>query len=395
MNIFWPEGLQQLADKGEITFKDGERLNLNVLRRLDNGMFLINLKGKSFTAQLQTEPEGKIIRAEVVKSENGTLMLKIIPNAEQSANPAQITTTTTTQQARSVFQLITGTSISPQNAGGAEQKTVLQLPAGTINAQAGEKVDIQILKTLDNGNTLLSIKNNLFEIKLDSQLLKTLNAEVTKADSKMIELTLDKLPVQNLDTNFVKQEVGGFDLAKIMKAFGKFQKLDVQNMTPESLKNAVKNSGLFMENKLINGESLAGDEKAQAYVNSDTGAKEGITRMQVTNMLLAGGLLTFLKTEDENIDDTYMRFKKGGNGQNILYVSTKFSQLGDTMMIIRSLNNNHDVIVKTETDISEELKNIQLDRARIHWAQFKPKDKETMDIKKDIVFNMGNFEVII
>jgi hypothetical protein len=393
MNIFWPEGLQNLADKGEITFKDGERLNLNVLRKLDNGMYLINLKGKSFTAQLQTEPEGKMIRAEVVKSENGTLMLKIIPNADQSANPAQITTTTT-QQARSVFQLIAGTTTAPQGTG-AEPKTVLQLPAGTINAQAGEKVDIQILKTLDNGNTLLSIKNNLFEVKLDAQLLKNLTAEVTKADSKMIELTVDKLPVQNLDTNFVKQEVGGFDMAKLMKAFGKFQKLDVQNMTPEALKNAVKNSGLFMENKLVNGESLAGDEKAQAYVNSDTGAKDGITRMQVTNMLLAGGLLTFLKTEDENIDDTYMRFKKGENGQNILYVSTKFSQLGDTMMIIRSLNNTHDVIVKTVTDISEELKTLQLDRARIHWAQFNPRDKETIDVKKDIVFNMGNFEVII
>jgi hypothetical protein len=393
MNIFWPEGLQNLADKGEITFKDGERLNLNVLRKLDNGMYLINLKGKSFTAQLQTEPEGKMIRAEVVKSENGTLMLKIIPNADQSANPAQITTTTT-QQARSVFQLIAGSTTAPQGTG-AEPKTVLQLPAGTINAQAGEKVDIQILKTLDNGNTLLSIKNNLFEVKLDAQLLKNLTAEVTKADSKMIELTMDKLPVQNLDTNFVKQEVGGFDLAKLMKAFGKFQKLDVQNMTPETLKSAVKNSGLFMENKLMNGESLAGDEKAQAYVNSDTGAKDGITRMQVTNMLLAGGLLTFLKTEDENIDDTYMRFKKGKNGQNILYVSTKFSQLGDTMMIIRSLNNTHDVIVKTETDISEELKGLHLDRARIHWAQFNPRDKETMNVKNDIVFNMSNFEVII
>lgn len=393
MNIFWPEGLQKLADKGEITFKDGERLNLSVLRKLDNDMYLINLKGKSFTAQLQTEPEGKMIRAEVVRSDNGTLMLKIIPNADQSANPAQIMTNTSSQQARSVFQMITGTT--SQSGDTAGQKTLLQLPAGTISAQAGEKVDIQILKTLDNGNTLLSIKNNLFEIKLDAQLLKNLSAEVTKADKNGIELTINRLPVQNLDSTFVKQEVGSFDMEKLMKAFGKFQKLDAQNMTPEALKNAVKNSGLFMENKLSGGESLAGDEKANAYINSDSGAKEGITRMQITNMLLAGGLLTFLKTEDENIDDTYMRFKKGKNGQNILYVSTKFSQLGDTMMIIRSLNDVHDVLVKTETDISEELKEIQIDRARISWTKFNPKDKETMDIKKEIVFNMGNFEVII
>jgi len=385
MNIFWPEGLQKLAATGEITFKDGERLNLNVLRRLDNGMYLINLKGKSFTAQLQTEPEGKTVRAEVVKSENGTMMLRIIPKAEQSANPMQIATSKTQ----------TGQQVATSTTQTSQQKTIFQLPPGTIDVKPGEKVDLQILKTLDNGNTLVAIKNNLFEVKLEAQLLKNFTVEVVKSDSINIELVVDKLPVQNLDTNYVKQEVGTFDLAKIMKAFGKFQNLDVRNITPEALKQAVKNSGLFMENKLVNNESIDGDEKARAYINSDTGAKDGITKMQVSNMLLAGGLLAFLKTSDENIDDTYVRYKKSDGGQNTLYVSTKFSQLGDTFMVIRTLDKYNDVIVKTEVDISEQLKDINIENTRIRWVKFTSKDLDTIDIKKDIVFNMGNFEVII
>lgn len=386
MNIFWPEGLQKLADSGEITFKDGERLNLNVVRKMDNGLYLISLKGKSFTANLQFEPQGRTLRAEVVKTDNGTLQLKFIPKAENSGNPMQITT----QTVQVSQQLPNGQTVQTPL-----QRLLFQLPANTIDAKVGEKVPIQILKTLDNGNTLVAVKNNLFEVKLDSQqLLKNLVAEVVKAD-KIVELAVPKLPVENLNQNFIKQEVATFDITKLMKAFGKFQKIDVENLTGNALKTAIKNSGLFMENKLLHSESIDGDEKARAYVSADRPAQDGITKMQISNMLLAGGLLAFLKTEDEAIDDTYMRMKKKSDGSNTVYVSTKFSQLGDTFLIIRSINNHQDVMVKTEVDISEQLKEIEIGNTRIHWIKYSDKDLEVMDIKKDITFNMSNFEVII
>jgi len=376
MNVFWPEGLQKLADSGEITFKDGERLNLNLVRKMDNGLYLINLKGKSFTAQLNFEPQSNTIRAEVTKSDSGTLQLRFIPKAENSANPLQVTTQTTSS---------------------GQQKLVFQLPAGTIDVKLGDKVPVQLLKTLENGNTLVAIKNNLFEVKLDPQVLKSIITEVAKIDltNDVVELIADKLPVQNLNPNYIKQEVGTFDIEKLMKVFGKFQSLDVANLTPESLKQAIKNSGLFLEHKLLNNESVSDDEKLRAYINSDAPARDGITKMQITNLLLAGGLLSFLKTQDENIDDTYVRLKKGNKGQNTLYVSTKFSQLGDTFLIIRSLNNTHDIMIKTEVDISEQIKELQIENARIHWFKYSKKDLETMDVKGDISFNLGKFEVII
>lgn len=426
MNVFWPEGLQKLAESGEITFKDGERLNLNVVRKMDNGLYLINLKGKSFTANLESEPQGKTVRAEVMRSDSGGLQLKIIPKAENSSNPMRVVTRTVQPQqqaAQSQAKQAVQTTQSEQTAKGAQsampeqseqtapqtakaaqaagqqiqspkQQLVFQLPEGTIDVKQGERVSIQILKSLDNGNTLVSVKNNLFEVKLDSHLLKKITAEVFKADG-LIELVADKLPVENLNTAFVKQEVGGFDLEKLMKAFGKFQRVDVENITPESLKQAVKNSGLFMENKLLHDENMSGDEKMRAYISSDHPAKDGITRMQVTNMLLAGGMLAFLKTADEKIDDTYMRLKKGDKGQSVLYLSTKFSKLGDTFIAIRSLNDVHDVMIKTEEDISDMLKDVNIERARIHWYKFNKKDLETINVKDEAVLNMGNFEVII
>lgn len=282
MNIFWPEGLQKLADKGEITFKDGERLNLNLVRKMDNGLYLISLKGKSFSAQLQFEPQGKTLRAEVIRNENGQLQLKFIPKAENSANPMSVTTQTITSQRPQ-------SSTAPASA---LERLIFQLPKGTIDVRPGEKVPIQILKTLDNGNTLVSIKNNLFEVKLDAQLLKTLNAEVMRTEG-MIELAVTRTPMENLNHNFVKQEVGTFDIAKLMQAFGKFQKVDVANITPDVLKQAIRNSGLFMENKLLNDQNMSGDEKLRAYINSDGQAKDGITKMQITNLLLAGDCLLF------------------------------------------------------------------------------------------------------
>lgn len=397
MNVFWPEGLQKLADSGEITFKDGERLNLNILRRMENGLYLISLKGKSFTAKLDIDPDtqtrssqpqtkqgntsqqaqqtpARTIRVEVVKTKGGSMQLRFIPKAENSSNPMEAATET---------------------ASDGKQKLVLRLPAGTIDVQPGEKVPVQILKTLENGNTLVAVKNNLFEVKLDKQLLKTITAEVFIRDNGAIELIAEKLPVENLNPNYVKQEVGGFDIEKVMKAFGKFQPLNLESVTPDSLKQAVKNSGLFMESRLLKGENVSGDEKLNAIIRADAPATDGITKMQLTNLMLAGGMLAFLKTADKEVEDTVLRYKRGRKGQSMLYVNTKFSVLGETLIIIRSLNTNHDVMIKTETDISELLKEVDIPRVRLHWFKFSKKDLEPMNVKDDIVFNMGNFEVII
>jgi len=384
MNVFWPEGLQKLAASGEITFKDGEKLNLNLVRKMDNGLYLINLKGKTFTAELQSKPQGSTIRAEVVKAENGQLQLKIIPKADRSGNPMQATIQT------AINVKTDGQTASSQ----VPQKLVLTIPQGTIEVKPGEKLPVEILKVLDNGKTLVTIKNNLFEVKLPTaQLLKNFMAEVVKTDSE-IELSVPRAPAETLNPNFVRQEVGKFDIAALMRAFGKFQKVDVTNITPEALKNAVKNSGLFMENKLFNGEAMDGDEKVRAYLNSDTPAKDGITRMQVANMLLAGGMLAFLKTKDEQIEDTYVRYKKSDKGQGTVYISTEFSNLGETFIIIRSLNKHHDVMVKTEVDISEQLKDVKIENTRIHWYKFNKNDLETIDIKNEISLGIGSFEVI-
>jgi len=401
MNIFWPEGLQKLAESGEITFKDGERLNLNVLRRMDNGLYMISLKGKSFTAQLNFEPQGKTVRAEVLKTDSGQLQLKLIPKAESSANQMNIRVETAPVKPQAQQTVMTQSQTAQQAAMGIakgaapQQRLVFQIPAGLIDAKMGEQLNINVLKTLDNGNVLVSLKNNLFEVKPDLlPLLKSVSAEVIKTDG-VIELAAARLPVQNLDPAFVKQEVGTFDIEKLMRAFGKFKTLDVANLTPDSLKQAVRDSGLFMENKLLKGESVSTDEKVRAIMNSDIPAKDGITKMQITNLLLAGGLLSFLKTQDENIDDTYLRLKKGSKGQNILYVSTKFSQLGETFIMIRNFNRQSDVMIKTETDISDMVKDIDIDNTRIHWFPFDKKDLKNMDVKSDIFFNMGKFEVII
>ncbi|MGE4318299.1 MAG: hypothetical protein AB7E96_05280 [Deferribacterales bacterium] len=270
----------------------------------------------------------------------------------------------------------------------------IRLPAGSIPVQEGETVEVNILKMQENGKTLVSIKDSLFELKLGPQVFKSLLAEVT-SKSSLIDLSILRTPVETLDQSYVKQQVSGFDIEKIMKAFGKFQHVSMEDMTAEKLKQSLKDSGLTFENKLLNGHDVAGDEKFNALLNQDTSAKDSLTRMQVTNLFLAGGILAFLKTKDENVDDTLLRYKPGADGNGTVFVSTSFSELGDTLISIRQNKNKFSVSVKTEKDISKELSDLRLENSSIHWYKFNKQDLEMLDPKKDISADLGSFEVII
>ncbi len=312
--------------------------------------------------------------------------VRLIPLDQQSSS---------TQKPQQQTAYTSGSSVKPAEAVIVDGKTqAVRLPAGVIPLEEGETVEINILKMQENGKTLVSIKDSLFELKLGPQVFKSLLAEVT-SKSSLIDLSILRTPVETLDQSYVKQQVTGFDIEKIMKAFGKFQHVSMEDITAEKLKQSLKDSGLNFENKLLNGQDVAGDEKFNALLNQDTSAKDSLTRMQVTNMFLAGGILAFLKTKDENVDDTLLRYKPGKEGSGTVYVSTTFSELGETLIIIRQTKNKFSVSVKTEKDISKELSDLELENGSIHWYKFSKQDLEMLDPKKDISADLGSFEVII
>lgn len=488
MEIIKPEvqTTQPSAQESELVLKEGEKINVNFIRKLESGLILLNIKGKTVSAEADFTPSSKSFSAAVVKTPTGGVQLRFFPPLIEMAEttkplaaadaqyqkPAltantvqtpttqtttQLPTQTTTNQPSNVLTTQQSANSAPQEAPKQESllgtatlkpdpkiiliapeqqiqtstqqgqetqkssaqtiqqnnqyvqstgvkqaetvnsdgKTVMiKLPAGSINAADGETVKINILKMQDNGKMLISVKDSVFELKLSPQVFKTLFAEIQQSEDA-VNLSLLRLPVENLDQSYVKQQVNGLDMENILKAFGKFKSVNMGELNEQNLKTALKDSGLEFENKLLKGETVSTDEKFNALLNSDTSAKDGITKMQVANMMLAGGIFAFLKTQDENVSDTLLRYKKNANGSDTVYVSTTFSELGDTLIVIRPAANNVSVTIKTEKDISELVSSITLENTSIHWYKFNKQDLELLDPKKDISTEIGAFEVII
>lgn len=481
MEIIKPEvqTAQTSPQESELVLKEGEKISVNFIRRLESGMILLNIKGKNVSAEADFTPTLKSFTAVPVRTQSGGVQLKFFPPLIEFAETTQTKTASdaqvqrpqiqgdtaksmpqtiqqnnaqTTQQAaartvlhdvqkqemplgtatlksdpkiilkspeqtasqtaqntaqgQDVRRMQTHSSLQntqyTQTAGIKQAETVtsdgktlmIKLPSGSLPVTEGETVKINILKMNENGKMLISVKDSVFEVKLSPQVFKTLFAEVQTSDDS-INLSLLRLPVENLDQSYVKQQVSGLDIETLLKAFGKFKQVDMENLNGEKLKTALKDSGLTFENKLLNGDNVSTDEKFNALLNSDTSAKDGITKMQVANMMLAGGIFAFLKTQDENVSDTLLRYKKNQNGSDTVYVSTTFSELGDTLIVIRPAAGSVSVTVKTEKDISDLISSIPLENASIHWYKFNRQDLELLDPKKDISADIGAFEVII
>ncbi|MCD8553899.1 hypothetical protein [Seleniivibrio sp.] len=476
----------QDAQGQEVTLQEGEETKVEVLKRLRSGGYLLAVKGRTVSAELDFEPSSKNFQAVATKGANGTTQFKFFPpllekaattftqpsdqqqntftkqpvqtqnQPQQNTTASQQTQTTikpeltdlpqtktipqqtapqqqaasqqTAQQSTQLRQetrhqigtaIVKDVRVLPQKAetvipqGDGQKQTAIQpairiataiienntttaikLPPNSIPVADGEPMEVHVVKMLDNGKTLISVKDTLFEVKLDPQLFKTLIAEA-KIQNDSVLLTFAKLPVENLNPQYVKQQVSGFDIEKFMQAFGKFTRVSMEDMTHQTLKDALKNSGLTFENKLLNDQDVGGDEKFRALLTGDNQAKDGITKMQITNLVIADGVMSFLKTKDENVGDTLCKIKKGADGSNTVYVSTSFTELGETLIVIKQVQNSYTVSIKTEKDISEYMDDIKLDNGTVRWLKFNKQDLQVMNPARELTADLGNFEVII
>lgn len=350
------------------------------------------------TQNIQTAVQQQPIGTAIIKSPD----IRITTQSNTSQSSANQASNASTQisrpdsaSAQQAIELTNASQIKQAEAITADGKTIaIRLPAGSLQLTDGEPVQIDILKVQDNGKTLISVNNSLYEVKLTSQVLKSLIA-VTQNIPQGIELNILRLPVENLDQSYVKQQVTGLNIDTLLKTFGKFTPTNMSELTAQELKTALKNSGLIFENKLLNGQDISTDEKFKAYMSPDSSAKDSITRMQVSNLMMAGGVFAFLKTQDENVGDTFIKYKKGRKGSDTVYVSTEFSELGETLIIIKPINGTYNITIKTEKDISDQMDNLSLDNGAVRWYKFNKQDLDVINPKTEIASELGSFEVII
>ena len=355
---------------------EGEKLGGSVVRRMNNGMYLINLKGRQVTATLDTElGESTRFRAQVVRS-GSQVELKIIRNFEDGFNSAVVKP---------------AAQSGVQTEDGADA-VIFRLLKGTVpGVKEGDTLNLNIVRTMGDGLKLLDALGYLFKADIGQTVLNTLKAQILKTDP-FLELMVLKTPIENLDPLSVKTEIGKFDFAALLKSTGKFSSLSLLNLSADDIKAAIKESGIFFENKLANDEQVTGDEKFRAYSEKDVPAREAITRLQLVNVLMADGLVSYLKTKDEDVSDALVRYKKDDKGGGIMYISLEFSKIGKTFITVRQIGDVFDILVKSETDISEMLKNAEVESALIRWKKYEQKDEAVFEVKKDSALHLGGFD---
>jgi hypothetical protein len=354
---------------------EGEKLGGSVVRRMNNGMYLINLKGRQVTAQLDTElGDSTRFRAQVVR--NGSQVeLKIIRNFEDGFNSAVVKNTSPGVQTQDEADAV-----------------IFRLLKGTIpGAKEGDSLNLNIVRTMGDGLKLLDAAGYLFKADIGQTVLNSLKALVLKTEP-FLELMVMKNPLESLDPLMVKTEVGKFDFTALLKSTGKFSNINLLNLSADDIKAALKESGVFFEHKLAGGEKVTGDEKFRAYTERDVPAREAITRLQLVNVLMADGLVSYLKTQNEDVSDALVRYKKDDKGGGIMYISLEFSKIGRTFITIRQIKDMFDILVKSEADISEMLKGIEVENALIRWKKYEPDDESVFEVKKDTAQQLGGFD---
>jgi hypothetical protein len=418
-------GLTDLNGK-MLELVEGEKLGGSVVRRMNNGMYLINLKGREVTAKLDAElGDSTRFRAQVVSTGSGNVELKVVKNFEDGFNTAVVRNATAGEQQSSstqakiftdeaasklakhslnpndiskgdiqtklqpqVQQQTQQQAQSPQNSG----DVVLRLLKGTIpNVKTGEVITIDIVRTLSNGVKLLDANGYLFKADLGETVLNSLKVEILRTDPAL-ELLLLKNPIENLDALKVKTEIGKFDFATLLRSVGKFSSINLSNVTAEELKASLKESGIFFENKLASGDQVSSDEKFRAYVDRDVSAREAITRLQLVNVLMNDGLTGYFKTQNEDVGDALFRYKNDGKGSGVMYLSLEFSKIGKTFATIRQVKDVFDIVIKSEKDISEMLKEVEIENAFIRWLPYEVKDETVFEVKKDTAAQLGGFD---
>jgi len=366
MNINETGQPRQLVKDIDVKLFQGDRVTVKVGARQENGLYSVTIKGQTLMAKLPQNMAAGLYRAEVAELE--PLELKMMKSAEESANPTSL------------------------KQGSVDDKYILSLSKGSIGAKIGEQLNISILKSLGGGMSLASIKDNLFKINLGDILFKSIEATVTGVDPD-IELQLSIPQTSSLDSGFVKSLLAGFDISKILQSMRGANTLAMEQMDAEALKNAIRKSGLFLESALLNGEDVSDDEKMRAMQQGDSGRGDSLTRMQVVNLLIGNGMIGYLKTKDETVDDALYRIKKDESGGFIFHLTMEFSNIGKTYIRMRPVQNIVTILVKTEKDISEELAELEIADAYITWSPFGETDMEVFNFKHDIGDSLSNLDL--
>lgn len=258
-----------------------------------------------------------------------------------------------------------------------------------LNLKVGERININILKSLGSDLYLVNIKGKLLNAAFKSQpMLSKYIGEVVSTEP-FIEIKLSK--EESTAFTQLKKYLVNFDKDFIKNILNNIKDNSLNELSHLELKRVIKDSGLLFESKLLKDELLEKDLKYFAFKNNDVDLLNSITKLQVATIITQSLFFTF-SARDFDIEDAELIYKKGKKLQKLL-LKVSFTNLGDVLIDVTLMGKNVFGIVKSREDISEYLKMINVENIDIKWEKLKADDFEQFDIFKRALRNVGNFQV--
>lgn len=266
------------------------------------------------------------------------------PNSLQAGDKLQINVTKSLGDGNYIF-----------NSGGRQFEGFSQTPLGLgpqriIVLTAEPKIEISLLgkensRTLQAGSKvgvdIISFKDGLYTVNIGG---KTYFASINPpplAGKFMAELiktepALELKPIftslKDMTLPLMAKELAAFNQKDLSSIMKMFAGASLTAFLPEEIRRIIKDGGNFFENKLSRGIAPAGDAKTAAYETGNDGARENITKMQIANILMREDFFSFFEGEELDFEGGVMRFRKSDDGSMNLYVKLTFTNLGDTVV---------------------------------------------------------------
>ena len=421
-------------------------IDVTVVRKLDNGMFLINMRGNNYQLPIKGELEPGKYKAILKKQDSGegiTIELKksegetkdiintkdVLQNQKAKIRVSSILESLkftdkikVTDEAllkintnkTDIDMLVPGDNTEPENnVANKVNENILKLKLKFIDAfQKGAEINLKIIKpTSDKNSFLVRVDDFEFEVKIEpppragekellAKIVKSFPNPELKPVNKEV-LTDDKISKKLSNENFspetkqiVKKELLSLKKESLNEIIKTSPKLTLNEFTPSSIEKVIKESGNFFENKLMNNITVTEDAKFDAIKNANIPLKDSIVKLQLFNSVINSGAFSFFNFEDDGLRSGEMQIRKTGEGFSV-NIKMDFSQIGETFVKIVSYKGRTDVVVSSEKDISDRINSLKIPGLNVHWKAITKKDKEEFDIEKKIMSNFSGLNILI
>ena len=321
----------------------GDKITADVIKHNGNNNYILNVKGQSVVASSLDLLTGKGIKLHVV-----------------SYDPLVVTTV--------------------KNEG--------------LSINIGDKVTVKLISN-NSSSQVVEIGGKTYHANIQNSTgIAKFIAEVIKTDP-LLELKQLNITPKDLALSIMAKEMSTFNQTEIVKSLKEFGIIKLAAFFPEELRRVLKDSGLFMENKISKGLDLKSDTKMQAYIQHDDKAVSSISKLQIANALMDNDFFSFFETDDLDFEEGVLRVTKSDKGGCNIYIKLNFTKLGDTIVsFLKSYENMYYVTIRTKQDISSLISKINIKNCKISWRKLQEKDKEFFQIKHKNMEQLTGLDII-